>query len=113
MKINGSENNTFILAEIGKRIKEIRVTHSMTQKEMAEKAGVSTKTVERIESGENVKIENLLNVLRILNFLQNINLLVPEQEFLSVEEKEKKRQRVSKKKIVDNDVNEWKWGAEI
>ena len=112
MKITGNENNTYILTEIGKRIKDIRVIHSMTQKELAEKAGVSAKTVERIENGENVKIENLLNVLRILNFLQNLNLLIPEQEYLSVEEREKKRQRASKKALIVKEDNSWKWGDE-
>lgn len=111
MKITGSENNTVILTEIGLRIKDVRVSRSLTQKDLAEKAGISPKTVERIENGENVKIENLLNVLRIFDYISNINTLIPEQEYLTMGVAPKKRQRASKK-ISLNDENDWKWGDE-
>ncbi|MBQ8879143.1 MAG: helix-turn-helix transcriptional regulator [Lachnospiraceae bacterium] len=113
MKIYGTENNYYILKEIGKRIKDTRIVLSMTQKDMALKAGVAPKTIERIENGENVKIENLLNVLRVLNLLQNFEILVPEQEFLTQEEHSKKRQRASKKRVEDKEASGWKWGDEL
>jgi len=84
----------------------------MTQKEMALKAGISEKTVERIEKGENVKIENLLNIFRVLNFLQNFEILIPEQEVLIEEMMDKKkRKRASRKKEAMNN-SDWKWGEE-
>jgi len=113
MKIYGTENNNYILKEIGKRIKDTRIVLSLTQKDMALKEGVAPKTIERIENGENVKIENLLNVLRVLNLLQNFEILVPEQEFLTQEEHSKKRQRASKKRVEDKEASGWKWGDEL
>lgn len=112
MKITGSENNIFILQELGRRIKDARIAISMTQKEMAQKAGVSEKTVERIEKGENVKIENLLNIFRVLNFLQNIEILIPEQEVLIEETMDKKRRKRASRKKEINDNSDWKWGED-
>ena len=112
MKITGVESNIFILEELGRRIKDARIAISMTQKEMALKAGISEKTVERIEKGENVKIENLLNIFRVLNFLQNFEILIPEQEVLIEEMMDKKkRKRASRKKEAMNN-SDWKWGEE-
>lgn len=61
---------------------------------------VSASTMERIEKGENVKIENILNVLRALSLLANFDVLVPEQEIVPtiVIERRVKRQRVRHKK---------------
>lgn len=113
MKIRGTENNEYILREIGKRIKDVRIAQSMTQREMAVSAGVASKTIERIENGENVKLENILNVLRVLKILQNIDNLIPEQEFLLAEDLTPKRQRVSKKRTEERNATEWRWGDEI
>ena len=111
VKITGKEKNIFILKEIGTRIKDTRISIFMTQKELAMKSGVSEKTIERIENGDNIKIENLLNVLRVLDCLQNIELLIPAQEFLTKEEAMRKRKRASKKSV-RADITVWKWGEE-
>ena len=58
MKIYGTESNDYILKEFGKRIQDTRISVTMTQRELAERAGVSLSTMERIENGDNVKIEN-------------------------------------------------------
>ena len=114
MKIYGTENNSFILKELGKRIQDIRISISLTQKELAERAGLSPSTMERIENGENVKIENVLNVLRALSLLANINMLVPEQEILPtiMIERRVKRKRVRKSHNSNETKIEWKWGDE-
>ena len=80
MKIYGYENNIFILKEIGNRIKDIRISKSMTQKELALNAGVAHSTVIRVENGEGANLDNLIKIIRILGFAQNFDLLIPEQE---------------------------------
>lgn len=113
MKIYGDENNTFILRELGKRIKDMRLGRCMTQKELAQDAGVSYNTLIRIENGEGANLENLMKVMRTLGILQNFELLVPEQE-LTPEESFKgisKRKRASRTKKEEN--NNWMWGDEM
>ena len=102
--------------KIGKFICELRKEKNLTQKELAERSGVSASTMERIEKGENVKIENILNVLRALSLLANFDVLVPEQEIVPtiVIERRVKRQRVRHKKANEDKIEiEWKWGDEM
>ena len=77
MKIYGAENNEIIMKEIGIRIKDTRIAIDLTQKELAERAGISQRTIERIENGENIKVENIINVLRAMQLLRNLDNLVP------------------------------------
>ena len=110
MKITGEENNRFILRELGQRIKEIRIKRSLTQQELARNAGISFSTIARIENGTSVNMENYMRILRVLNFLQNFDLLVPEQQIApeDILEKTPRRQRASKRKS----ERSWKWGDE-
>lgn len=111
MEIKNTDSNIFILKELGQRIKDIRIGQSMTQKELSEKAGVSFNTVVRIESGEGSNINNLMRIMRVLGFIENFNLLIPEQEQLpeAAYKKERKRKRASKPKM---EKVEWQWGDE-
>ena len=112
MKIFGDENNIFILNELGKRIKDVRISHSITQKELAKEAGVSYNTVIRLENGEGANLDNVIKIMRVLGILQNINMLIPEQE-LTPDEIFKgitKRKRASRKTLQES---EWKWGDEM
>lgn len=113
MNLSGNENNTIILLELGKRIKNMRISMDLKQAELAEKSGVSLKTLSRIESGENVSIENFLNALRALDLIQNLNLLIPDQEFIPTEliKSKNQRKRVSRKKK-ETEARRWKWGDE-
>ena len=112
MKIQGNENNIFLLKELGSRIKDTRIAFAQTRKDFSAKAGISLKTMERIENGENVKIENLLNVLRSLELLQNLDILIPEQEDLFIQDNRGKKKRVSKTQNAAKE-KEWKWGDEV
>ena len=111
MKITGNENNNSILKELGQRIKDTRIAMSLTQKELALKAGVSSKTIERIEMGENIKVESFFNILRVFNSLSNVDLLVAQQEIPleCVYRNKPKRKRASTKTEVKTD---WVWGDE-
>lgn len=114
MKIFGTENNESIMKELGQRLKDTRIAVSLTQKELAERAGVSSKTVERIENGENVRIAHVISILRAMNLTENLELLIPEQPLspTQLHDYGKKRKRaVSMKKTV-KDRNDWKWGDE-
>ena len=72
-----SPNNTAILQEIGNRIKSYRLRANLTQKEMAERAGISLFTVTKLERGGPVSLSMLIPVLRVLRQLDNLDLLLP------------------------------------
>ncbi len=95
MKITGSENEKTILIELGERIKQHRISLGITQAEMAEKCGVSSSTVTRVESGADSMASNYIRILSGLNMLSNLDVLIPEvqPDFKSLYEKKKPRQR--------------------
>lgn len=98
-----SKSNDNVAQEIGKRLKTHRVNKRFTQKQLAEKAGVSLFTIAQIEKGKPVSISMLIPVLRVLRLLDNMELLIPEPQISPVallNQKNKHVKRVrSKKKI--------------
>lgn len=115
LKIFGTENNGRILCEIGTRIKNTRIAIGYTQRELSARAGISQRTLERLENGENVNMEALMNVMRSMNLLQNFDILIPEQEILPTElhDRGRRRMRVGRpKKSVERNNSNWKWGDE-
>ena len=52
MRITGQLSDEAILREVGSRLAAARLARNLTQAALAEEAGVSKRTVERLESGE-------------------------------------------------------------
>ena len=66
MKIKNSTKTDPVLKEIGVRLTQQRVLAELTQAGLAEKAGVSKRTVERIEAGNSIQLSTMIQVLRVL-----------------------------------------------
>jgi len=60
------------LKELGKRIAELRIARRMKQTELAYEAGVSHRTLQRLEAGEVVKSDGLLKVINCLGRLETV-----------------------------------------
>lgn len=72
--------NPEIIVELGRRFKEYRLTYRLTQKEAAEKAGVSLITLRQFENGKayNINMGNFLALMRVVECLEQIDDLMPE-----------------------------------
>ena len=72
--------NPEIIVELGRRLKEYRLTYRLTQKEAAEKAGVSLITLRQFENGKayNINMGNFLALLRVVDCLEQMDDLMPE-----------------------------------
>ncbi|MCC8152556.1 MAG: helix-turn-helix domain-containing protein, partial [Lachnospiraceae bacterium] len=94
-------------------IKDTRISMNYTQNELAQLAGVSAITLSRLERGESVSMENMINVLRVLGSLPNMELLLQEQGIrpTDVADHKGKRKRVSRSKE-NAEKNTWMWGDE-
>lgn len=66
------------LALLGKRMAAFRVRNNWTQAKLAQMAGVSKGTVERIERGDSVQILNLVKVLRACGMLESFLGIFPD-----------------------------------
>ena len=68
-----------ILSELGERLSQARLTKNLTQAQLATQAGISKRTVERLESGElATQLSAFIRVCRVLGLLEHFENLVPE-----------------------------------
>ena len=67
-----------IQVEMGSRLRRLRLDRNLDQISTAEKAGISEKALRNLESGHGSTVETLVRVLKALDFLQGIDMLVPE-----------------------------------
>ncbi len=85
-----------LLATLGGRLARQRLARGLTQAALAQEAGVSKRTVERIEAGESTQTTNALRVLRALELLGGLDHLVPEppaSPMAALKEARKQRKR--------------------
>ncbi|MBQ7532113.1 MAG: helix-turn-helix domain-containing protein [Bacteroidales bacterium] len=92
-----------IVKLLGKRFKDYRMRANMTQKDVAEKAGVSVLTIYRFENGtvNNISLGTFLLLLKSVGSINDLDELMPEQPESPYlyNDKFKKAQRVRHKKI--------------
>jgi transcriptional regulator with XRE-family HTH domain len=66
-----------ILAELGARLASARLSRDLTQAQLAHEAGVSKRTVERLETGHSAHLTSFVRILRTLDLLGGLELLLP------------------------------------
>jgi putative transcriptional regulator len=120
-EVINDENNTFALASseqieaaLCARIEQIRLARNTTQAKLAEEAGVSPKTIWRLEQGQGVSLDTFIRVLTALGLDRHLETLLPDPTIRPVERtgktgKERKRARPNQSKREDST---WVWGDE-
>ena len=64
--------------QLGERVRALRVRHKLRQNDLASKAGVSLRSVVRLETGRGSTVESLMRVLHSLGTAeQALNMLAP------------------------------------
>jgi transcriptional regulator with XRE-family HTH domain len=119
MKITGNATDDAVLTEIGKRLMETRLASNLTQAQLAEQAGVSKRTVERLEAGAvATQLSGFIRVCRVLNVLDRFEALIPESmpsPMAQLKLRGKQRQRASAGKATaapKPSAKKWHWGDE-
>jgi transcriptional regulator with XRE-family HTH domain len=110
-------SDSALLALVGNRITRSRIDRNLTQSNLAEQAGISKRTLERLENGATVQLTTFFRVLRVLELLDGLDLLIPPQPLHPLEiikRQGKKRLRVvpPRKGKKETPANTWKWGDE-
>lgn len=104
-----------VLAEIGHRISRLRLQRNLTQAQLAREAGISKRTLIRLESGESSQVTNLIRVLRALGVLGNLDAFVPLPLPSPIEQlrsRAKERRRASPASRRNSPDTNWSWGDE-
>lgn len=86
-----------IATELGDRIRIARLNADLTQKELAEKAGISIKAVTNSEKGKST-LESFVAILVALKMTAQLNAFIPKQQISPIQLAKlqgKKRQRAT------------------
>ena len=101
-----------IEAALCKRLESIRLSRNTTQAQLAEEAGVSPRTIGRLEKGQGVSMDTFIRTMMALNIQQNLEALLPDPSVRPIERigmgaAERKRARPTKS--ID-ELTIWSWG---
>jgi len=91
-----------ILQTLGERISSTRLNRNLSQAELANKAGITRRALQKIESGNDFKMVTLIKILRSLNLLNHLNHFLPPTTISPIQLaklKGKEKQRASKRKL--------------
>ena len=87
-----------IVRQIGKYFKQMRLNQNLSQKELAEIAGVGRATISRLENGTAATLMTVIEVLRALKKLDLLNIFQEEARISPIQLlrlQNKQRQRAS------------------
>lgn len=115
MKIHGTESKAFLSEEIGRRLRGLRVRSAMTQQELAVRAGVPKSMITKAENGAPIRVDVLMELMRALGCLGNLQVLLPEDEPTALEMLKGKEPRVRVRHTKNGQTKDtgWKWGDEV
>ena len=79
MRVVKETTDEAVLGELGRRLAQVRLGKNLTQAQLAVNAGVSKRTVERLEGGGVApQLSGFIRICRALDLLERFELLVPE-----------------------------------
>lgn len=119
MRVTHELTDAAVLQEFGLRLERRRIDSNLTQAQLAENAGVSKRTIERIEAGHNTDLVMLIRVLRALKLIDVLESLIPDQPqspMALLKTRGRQRQRVGRPRSknaragAQRPSTPWKWG---
>lgn len=67
-----------VTAEMGRRVRAYRLQCNMDQRAVAERAGISRRTLQGLEQGAGSTVETLVRVLKALDRIPSLEAFLPE-----------------------------------
>jgi transcriptional regulator with XRE-family HTH domain len=119
MRLGRELTDAAILHEFGARLTRRRIDANLTQAQLAEEAGISKRTVERIEAGHSTDFAMLIRILRALKFIDGLENVIPDLPqspiaLLKQRGRERKRAGHPRSRGARTGANKpsspWKWG---
>jgi len=114
LKISTQVSDDLVLKELGARLARIRLDRNLTQADLAARAGVSKRTLERLEAGEvGTQLSGFIRICRALEMLERFEVLIPEplpSPIAQLKLRGKQRRRASGAKTPAVSEKPWTWG---
>lgn len=116
MDITKDSADDAVMIELGDRLARYRLNRNQTQAAFATEAGLSKRTLIRLENGEPVQITSLIRVLRAHGLLQNLDALVPPPALSPIQQAKQHGKVRKRASSPDDEPKEkegtWSWGDE-
>ena len=105
------------LKSLGKSLAKLRIDQNIQQANLAYEAGISVRTLQRLENGENVRVDALLKILQRVGRLRALNetLNPPLPPYQLARQQKNKRSNQKRRRVrtprTRNQVREpiWVW----
>jgi transcriptional regulator with XRE-family HTH domain len=114
MDISYGLTDDAVLGELGRRLAGVRLERNWTQAQLAGQAGVSKRTIERLESGiVAAHLSALVRVCRALGLIDRLNALIPEPSpgpLAQLKLRGRTRRRASGRRMDAAAPKPWTWG---
>lgn len=114
MKIDSNMTDETLLRLIGERLSALRLASNLTQRQLAEQAGLGLRTVQRLELGAvATQLSGFIRVCRVLGLVENLETLIPEpaaSPMARLRQASRKRQRATGRKTAPGGSKKWTWG---
>lgn len=107
-------NSSQIESALCQRLEKIRLSRNLTQTQLARQAGVSLRTITRLEKGEGISLDTFIRVMSALELQGNLQTLLPDPTIRPIERvqtggTERKRARPQ---LPNQPNSTWTWGDE-
>lgn len=101
-----------IMETIGRFIKSHRLNQNKSQDQVAKTAGISRSTLSLLERGEKVRVDSLIQVLRVLDLLYIMDVFKVQDQISPIEYaklKKKERKYASSKRVYHSKNEDLGW----
>ena len=116
MKIHAHLTDDVLLGELGARLAQARLRRPISQAALAREAGISKRTLERIEAGQGGQLTSLVRICRALGLLDALDVLLPDpapSPLALLERQGMERKRAPRRAGADAaPPTPWTWGDE-
>jgi len=102
-----------VIRELGVRARQERLRRNLTQATVAERAGIGTATLKRLEDGNDVSLSTMIAVLRVLGGIDALDAILPTPPISPLDAQDSaKPQRQRSRPTTPQPSTGWVWGED-
>ena len=95
--------------DLGCRLERLRLAQNRTQSTLADAAGVSRRTITRMENGAGVTLDTLIRVMKALGVVDRLEDLLPDTSVRPIERVRMKGRERKNAREASTDSGAWTW----
>lgn len=99
-------SNDAIIRYVGEQVKQMRLNARLSQRELAEQAGIARSTIVAMETGHGIALDSLISILRVMRKLSVLDAFATEALVSPLQiarNAGKTPERIYKKRVKKND----------